>query len=80
MQSEIKNFILKFLEKNNKNTKNVINLLDENLLDSMGFLELISALEENFDIEIDFFDVDPVSFTDINSLSNLIFKIKNDKN
>lgn len=80
MQSEIKNFILKFLEKNNKNTKNVTNLLDENLLDSMGFLELISALEENFDIEIDFFDVDPVSFTDINSLSNLIFKIKNDKN
>lgn len=80
MQSEIKNFILKFLEKNNKNTKNITNLLDENLLDSMGFLELISALEENFDIEIDFFDVDPVSFTDINSLSNLIFKIKNDKN
>lgn len=74
MQNKVKSFILKFLEEQNIFLNENTSLIGDNRLDSMGFLELISALEENFKIDIDFFDVEPVFFTDINLLSEMISK------
>lgn len=74
MQNKVKSFILKFLEEQNIALNENTSLIGDNRLDSMGFLELISALEENFKIDIDFFDVEPVFFTDINLLSEMISK------
>lgn len=74
MQNKVKSFILEFLEEQNIALNENTSLIGESRLDSMGFLELISALEENFKIDIDFFDVEPVFFTDINSLSEMISK------
>lgn len=74
MQNKVKSFILEFLEEQNIFLNENTSLIGDNRLDSMGFLELISALEENFKIDIDFFDVEPVFFTDINLLSEMISK------
>ena len=42
--------------------------IDSGLIDSFGFLELIAAIEEAFDIEIDFSDKDPAEFLSLRGL------------
>jgi D-alanine--poly(phosphoribitol) ligase subunit 2 len=40
-----------------------MNLMESGLFDSLAFVELIAAIEEEFDVEVDFTDVDPDRFT-----------------
>lgn len=47
-------------------------LLSQGVLDSMSFLEFMMELEEAFDKELDFSELDPSEFTSINNLAKLI--------
>ena len=78
---DVKIFILSKLEKTlivNDLKKAEItdnfDLLDGGLIDSLGILELITAIEDHFEIEIDFENLDAEEFTIIGSLCNYIEK------
>ena len=47
-------------------------LLTEGVIDSMGIVELIIALEQQFDIRLDFEELDPESLTIIGPLCRYI--------
>ena len=77
-EKTIRRFILMKLEK--KAAQAGVNLdallLDDNLfeaglVDSMGFLELVAAIEVEFGIEVDFSDMDPADFTTLKGLIDL---------
>ena len=52
-------------------------LLEFGILDSMSFLDFIVSLEEKFQIELDFSDMEPSEFSTIRQLSKIIFKNNN---
>jgi acyl carrier protein len=47
-------------------------LKDRGIIDSIGYLQLITAIEEHFGIEIDFGDMDAENLTVIGSMSRYI--------
>lgn len=57
--------------KNNKN----IDLLETNILDSLAFIDLITELEEHFDIEIQPTEISPDTWRNLNSICNLVSKL-----
>ena len=48
-----------------------INLLGSGSLDSLRFVELISAIESEFDVVVDLEEMDPDDFTTLNGLSRI---------
>jgi len=44
------------------------NLFNAGVIDSMGFLELVAAVEAAFGLEIDFSEMDPAEFTTLDGL------------
>ena len=54
--------------------KNSDNYLEGGLLDSFDIIELISMVEDRFDIIIDGMDVLPENFSDLEQIENLIRK------
>lgn len=54
--------------KNNKK----IDLLENEIIDSLAFIELISSLENEFNIEIQPTQVDPNTWRSINSIIDLV--------
>ena len=50
-------------------------LMDQGILDSMGFIEFISQIEEKLDIEFDFEEMDAADFTSLNQLVEIISAI-----
>lgn len=44
------------------------NLIQEGILDSLGFINLLMTLESEFDLDIDFSELDPSEFTTIRGL------------
>jgi acyl carrier protein len=40
-----------------------LNLVESGLLDSMGFVELVGSVENKFQVEINFEDLEPSEFT-----------------
>jgi acyl carrier protein len=73
----IKKNIILFLKKKNKeinfNNKK-IDLINDEILDSMDFLNLISFLEKTFKKKIDLSNDDPNVFSKIDLLTATIFK------
>jgi len=49
--------------------------MESGLLDSFSFLDMLSAIEEDFSIEIPFMDLDPNRFTKLGGLVELISKL-----
>ncbi|MFU8806565.1 MAG: acyl carrier protein [Bradymonadaceae bacterium] len=45
------------------------NLLEAGILDSLEFLDLIAALEERMEVELDLLDADPQAFTTVAGLA-----------
>lgn len=57
-----------------------IDLLDNNIIDSLAFIELISTLEDEFNIEIQPTQVDPNIWRSVDKISKLVEQLqKNDK-
>ncbi|MGE4297213.1 MAG: acyl carrier protein [Desulfovibrionaceae bacterium] len=46
-------------------------LFEAGVIDSLGFLELVGAVESAFDLEIDFSELDPAAFTTLHGLVSL---------
>ena len=51
-------------------------LVDTGLLDSMAIVEIISSIEENFDVQINPEDIDPDNFQSVETIWNMIESIK----
>ena len=52
-----------------------IDLLENEILDSLAFIELITALEDEFDIEIQPTQVNPDTWRKVESIVNLVKNI-----
>lgn len=72
MENEIIEKVSGYMDlKNNKN----IDLLETNILDSLAFIDLITELEEHFDIEIQPTEISPDTWRNLNSICNLVSKL-----
>ena len=60
---------------NLKQNKN-IDLLENDILDSLAFIELISSLEDEFDIEIQPTEISPNSWRTVENICKLIESLK----
>lgn len=45
-----------------------VNLVETGLFDSLGFVALIATVEEQFNVEVDFGDVEPETFTTLGGI------------
>ncbi|MBQ9658171.1 MAG: hypothetical protein IJV31_05315 [Clostridia bacterium] len=61
----------KGLEKNPK-----IDLIEEDILDSLSFIELIAALEDEYNIEIQPTQVDADSWRSVENIAKLVKKLE----
>jgi acyl carrier protein len=67
-------FILKKIKNVNYKKENIFEIFD-----SIEMLNLISAIEKEFQIKINYLFLNKKNFRDLNILTNLIYKIKNEK-
>lgn len=58
--------------KNNKD----IDLIENEIIDSLAFIELVSSLEDEFEIEIQPTQIDPNNWRKLNSIVNLVTELK----
>ena len=77
----IKTDIIEFIDKKIKKKKIKINLNDtkldllkNELIDSIDFLDLLSSIEKKFKVEIDLSEIKAKNFSKINSLSKSIYE------
>ncbi len=54
-----------------------INLLEEGYLDSLGFVKMLTLLEEEFDIEISMEDLEIDKFKTIAKIEDFVYQKKN---
>lgn len=76
----IKEIIFKIFAENNINIDNINeddSLIAKGILDSMTFVNILLAIEEELNIEIDFENIDINSIVTINSLCDTVSKITN---
>jgi acyl carrier protein len=69
---KIKEFILGELRKRAGDIENINmeeNLIESGVIDSFGFLELLMSLEQEFNIQINFAELDPAEFTTLEGLT-----------
>lgn len=70
----IRDLISSIIEDNGINLENDTELLQSEILDSLGIAQLVAGIETEFDIELDGDDILPENFSTINSISNLVSK------
>ena len=56
----------------NVDVENETALIDDELIDSFGVIQLASALMEEFDIYIDADDIEPENFNSIDAITELV--------
>ena len=78
---KIEKYILNYLHKEIKKKRikmkfnlKKVDFLNAGIIDSLGFLNLISFLEKKFSTEIDLSNENPNNLTKINKLTKTIFK------
>ena len=49
-------------------------LFQSGVFDSLGFVSLVTALEQKFGNELDFSEIDPEQFTTVKGLANVVAK------
>ncbi|OQX94398.1 acyl carrier protein [candidate division KSB1 bacterium 4572_119] len=75
MKDKIKYFIVdNFLFGEDNGFNGETSFLEEGIVDSMGILELISFLEETFDIEINDDELIPQNLDSLNNITNFLRK------
>ena len=74
VEKQIKQFILTRLmhEEDESKLKNDESLFETNIVDSLGVLQLVSFLEEQFNIQVEDEEMVPENFETINILTNYI--------
>ncbi len=76
---EILHDILKNLGYDNSSISDIklqTNLVESKVMDSVIMAELIIEIEDKFGIEIDTDEITPENFGTINSMANMLFRIK----
>ena len=77
-KNSILDFLLHRLDAENVKTLDPeTNLVAQQVIDSMGFLDLLSHLEDKFDVEVDLAPYDPQQYTTISGLARIIGEIIN---
>jgi D-alanine--poly(phosphoribitol) ligase subunit 2 len=76
MEDEIINIIEEVSEYKNLRDNIEIDLLENNILDSLAFINLLTELEDKFDIEIQPTQVEPNTWRKVSSIVNLVMKMK----
>ena len=51
-------------------------LIDDGVLDSFDLVSLIGEMNDQFDVEIDFDDIEPENFNSVQAMVNLIQRLK----
>lgn len=78
MDNNIKDVIYKIFAENNIDINNVngsVSLISNGIVDSMTFVNILLAIEEELNIEIDFENIDINSIVTIDSLCYVISKM-----
>lgn len=79
-ENDIRKIIYKIFEQNDISLQNInedISLISNGIVDSMTFVNILLAIEEELNIEIDFENIDINSIVTINSLCDAVSKITN---
>ena len=76
MEKRIIEIIEEITEYKELKNQRQIDLLENNILDSLGFIELINALENEFNIEIQPTQIDPNTWRSVDRIIELVKKIK----
>lgn len=79
-ENDIRKIIYKIFEQNDISLQNInenISLISSGIVDSMTFVNILLAIEEELNIEIDFENIDINSIVTINSLCDAVSKITN---
>jgi D-alanine--poly(phosphoribitol) ligase subunit 2 len=74
MKDKIIDIIIKLTEYEDLRNNPDVNLIEEDILDSLAFIELISELENEFDIEIQPTQIPNDTW---NSIDNIVKMVKN---
>lgn len=53
-------------------------LIENGVLDSFDLVSLIGEMNDQFDIEVDFDDIEPENFNSVSAMEKLIQKLKED--
>lgn len=79
-ENDIRKIIYKIFEQNDISLQNInedISLISNGIVDSMTFVNILLAIEEELNIEIYFENIDINSIVTINSLCDAVSKITN---
>ena len=76
MENKIIEIVEKLTGYNNLKENKDIDLLENEILDSLAFIELVSELEEEFDIEIQPTQVKPETWRKIKNIVKLVEDLK----
>ncbi len=79
MEDKIVKIILEVCEDERVKQNFDLDLIEEDILDSLAFITLISRFDEELNIEIQPTQVNPNSWRTVNSIIELIKKLKGDE-
>jgi acyl carrier protein len=74
MKEQIREFVYKTTFSDPKKVNDATLLFDEGIFDSMGLLNLISFLEEDFSVKVDDSELDATNFGSINAIVSFLEK------
>lgn len=74
MEDKIINIIIEICENENIKDNLEVDLIENEILDSLAFISLVPKLEEEFDIEIQPTQVSPNTWRSVNSIIELVKK------
>lgn len=77
MKEDIRNFIAETSLTEPGKIKDDTMLFDEGIFDSMGLLNLVSFLEENFGVQTDDIDLMEDNFKNLNAIASYVKRKKN---
>jgi acyl carrier protein len=72
MRQQIRDFVCKTTFSDPLKIKDGTLLFDEGIFDSMGLLNLISFIEENFDIKVSDSELDATNFGSIDTIASFL--------
>ncbi len=79
MTTNVESFVTELIKRRLQSPARVLdkdaNMIEQGYCDSLGFLEIIAAIESEFKIEVDLSDLEPESFITIAGLCTQITRI-----